>query len=53
MVKRGDLIVDDDGIYRVIYADENDCYSTSEVILTKEAFIEAYNKYIKGENDNK
>lgn len=44
----GDFVVGDIGIARITKVDEYAAY-TSEVVLTKEAFIEAYNKYIKDE----
>lgn len=40
--------VDDDGIYSRITS-TNDVY---RCVMTKEIFIEAYNKWIKGENDD-
>lgn len=45
----GNLIVSDDGIYTVLQDDGNS-YITM-MVLPKEIFVEAYEKYIK-ENDN-
>ena len=41
------MIVTDDGICirKVI----NDCMFSDNIVITKEAFIEAYNRWIKGE----
>ena len=44
----GDFIVRENGIYRITEVDGYAGY-TSELILPKDIFIEAYNKYIKGE----
>lgn len=43
--KVGDETVNDDGIYRVTKIDGYACYEAVR-IMTKEAFTEAYNKYI-------
>lgn len=42
----GDFIVGERGIARITNVD-NEAGYTATVILSKEAFIEAYNKYIK------
>ena len=47
----GDLIVDDNGISKIVSIDPNYSGYTSELILPKEVFIEAYNKYIKGDSE--
>ena len=44
----GDFIVREKGIYRITEVDDYAGY-TSELILPKDIFIEAYNKYIKNE----
>lgn len=46
----GEMIVDDTGIYQRIYVENN--IFTGKLIITKEAFIEAYNRYIKEEENN-
>ena len=43
----GDFVVGDNGISRIIEVDGYAGY-TAELVLPKEVFIEAYNKYIKG-----
>jgi hypothetical protein len=40
--------VDDNGIY-VPYRGGSDCY---QCLITKELFVEAYNKWIKPQNNN-
>lgn len=49
--KVGDEIVNDDGIYRVTKIDGYAGYESVR-IMTKEAFIEAYNKFIVNEEDS-
>lgn len=49
--KVGDEFVGDDGIYRVAEIDGYAC-GTSVRIMTKEAFIEAYNKFIVNESED-
>ena len=44
----GDLIVDDNGISKIVSIDPDYSGYTSELILPKEVFVEAFNKYIKG-----
>lgn len=44
----GDFIVGERGISRIINVDDYAGYTT-ELILPKDIFIEAYNKYIKNE----
>lgn len=46
----GDFIVREKGIYRITKVDDYAGY-TSELILPKDIFIGAYNKYIKGDVD--
>lgn len=46
--KLGDFVVGDNGISRIIEVDGYAGY-TGELVLPKEVFIEAYNKYIKDE----
>lgn len=46
--KLGDFVVGDNGISRIIEVDGYAGY-TAKLVLPKEAFIEAYNKYIKDE----
>lgn len=43
------MIVNDSGICQRLYIDDN--IFTDKIVITKEAFIEAYNRYIK-ETDN-
>lgn len=43
--KRNEMIVNDSGICKPIYSFGN--YVGLEIVITKEAFIEAYNRYIK------
>lgn len=45
----GEMIVNDYGICQRIYVEDN--IFTDKVVITKEAFIEAYNRFIK-EADN-
>lgn len=46
----GKMIVNDIGICRRLRVEDN--IFTEEIIITKEAFIEAFNRYIKeSEND--
>ena len=47
----GDLIVDDNGISKIVSIDPDYSGYTSELILPKEVFVEAYNKYIKGDTE--
>ena len=47
----GDLIVGDNGISKIVRVDPDYSGYTSELILPKEIFVEAYNKYIKGDTD--
>ena len=42
----GDFIVKDSGIFKITEVDGYAGY-TAELVLPKEVFIEAYNKYIK------
>ena len=42
----GKMIVNDYGICQRIYVEDN--IFTDKVVITKEAFIEAYNRWIKG-----
>ena len=44
----GVLFVDDYGINKVIEVDENGTV-TAQMVIPRDAFIEAYNKFIKGE----
>ena len=45
------MIVDDSGICQRLYFDDN--FFVDKIVITKEAFIEAYNRYIKEtENDS-
>lgn len=45
------MIVDDGGICQRLYIDDN--IFCDKIVITKEAFIEAYNRYIKEtENDS-
>lgn len=44
----GEIVVDESGIYKVIDAGDEKSYSAT-TIMPRETFIEAYNKYIKGE----
>lgn len=44
---RDKMIVNDRGICQLLYIDEN-IYG-EKIVITKEAFIEAYNRYIKEE----
>ena len=47
---RNKMIVNDSGICQRLYIDDNTFYD--KIVITKEAFIEAYNRYIKeAEND--
>lgn len=39
------MIVDDSGICQRLYINDNTFYD--KIVITKEAFIEAYNRYIK------
>lgn len=43
----GDFVVGDNGISKIVEVDDYSGY-TAELVLPKEVFIEAYNKYIKG-----
>ena len=43
----GDFVVGYNGISRIVEVDDYAGY-TAELVLPKEVFIEAYNKYIKG-----
>lgn len=49
--KLGDFVVGDSGISKIIEVDGYAGY-TAELVLPKETFIEAYNKYIKGGDKN-
>ena len=49
-VKIGQFIVDSYGISRVVKLEDYGGY-IAEQIMPKEAFIEAYNKYIKAESE--
>lgn len=46
----GEIVVNDEGImrYKPVYDTTGNVY-TFEVIMPKEVFVEAYNKYILGE----
>lgn len=44
----GDFIVDDNGISKIVSIDPDYSSYTSELILPKDVFVEAFNKYIKG-----
>lgn len=45
------MIVNDRGICQRLYIDDNTF--CDKIVITKEAFIEAYNRYIKGaENED-
>lgn len=47
--KIGETVVSDRGIERVIEVE--DCIYTSEILITKETFVEAYNQWIKCNNN--
>lgn len=44
------MIVNDIGICKRLYIDDR--ISVNDIVITKEAFIEAYNRYIKEEEDD-
>ena len=46
----GKIVVDDYGISEIIDVDSNGT-ATAITIMKKETFIEAYNKYIKGDTE--
>ena len=46
----GKVVVDEIGIAVIVSVDENGI-ATAKTLLPKSAFVEAYNKYIKGDTE--
>ena len=46
----GKVVVDEIGIAVIVSVDENGI-ATAQTLLPKSAFVEAYNKYIKGDTE--